>query len=92
MDNANTNDVKTDRLRIVLDCPPGAVRPDTLLAFVLIGTPLKVSDFIVTSKCFGSWTFELEENKNEQYVNSRNIIGNTITLLYHQSSIRYGEW
>ena len=77
---------------IVLDCAPGSMRPDDVLKLVLDNTELTSDDFVITSKLFGSWTFELNENKNEIYLKHKSAIGETIKKMFEHGFIRYGEW
>jgi len=62
------------KIHIILDCPPGAIRPDDVLQNVLESTQLEITDFDIISKFFGAWTFELAEDKREIYENCKNSI------------------
>ncbi|QKF94220.1 hypothetical protein QKU48_gp0762 [Fadolivirus algeromassiliense] len=78
--------------RIELDCPPGSTRPDTCLSIVLSGLELTEDDFVITSKFFGEWTFELKQEKNETYLKLKKEISERIKKLHDQGFIRYGSW
>ena len=84
--------LKMVQYKISLDCPPGYVRPDKLLPITLQGTELKPEDFEITSRVFGSWTFELNLVKNDLYSSCWKNIKEEIENLYYAGRIRYGEW
>ncbi len=78
--------------QIVIDCAPGSMRPDDILKLVLDNTDLTSSDFTITSKFFGEWTFVLDESKNDIYNTHKHDIGETMKNMNHNGLIRYGEW
>ena len=80
------------KIQIILDCSPGATRPDNILKNVLESTQLEITDFNIISKCFGAWTFELAEDKREIYENCENLIVSKIKNAYNDGLIRYAEW
>jgi dimeric dUTPase (all-alpha-NTP-PPase superfamily) len=79
-------------IQILLDCPPGIIRPNNVLENILVSTTLEVSDFEITSKCFGAWTFELSEEKRKIYEDYENLIITKIKDAYNDGLIRYAEW
>ncbi len=79
-------------IQIILDCPPGINRPDNILEMLLTATELKTSDFNIISKVFGSWTFELAEDKKEIYEKYEDAIIIKIKKVYANGLIRYAEW
>jgi hypothetical protein len=40
---------------------------------ILASTQLKLAEFKIVSKCFGAWTFELYEDKEDIYENKKEI-------------------
>jgi len=94
------------KIHIILDCPPGAMRPDSVLENILASTQLELADFNIVNKCFGAWTFELSEDKKEIYQNKKEIYQDkkeiyqnckdlVITKIkdaYKNGLIRYAEW
>jgi hypothetical protein len=77
---------------IVLDCEPGYPRPNDILTTVLRDTELTNDDFSITLKCFGAWTFNINNNKVEEFHKYFDIIGKAITSAEIHGRIRYGEW
>lgn len=87
----------TDRVEeqsIELDCPPGNPRPGDLFPGVLRGTGLTPSDFALTSKLFGNWTWHLTNPaKSDLFEEVRyTSIKERVEALYHAGCIRYGSW
>jgi hypothetical protein len=87
------------KIHIILDCPPGAMRPNDVLENILASTQLELADFKIVSKSFGEWTFELSEDKKEIYQNKKEIYENCKDLIiikikdaYKNGLIRYAEW
>lgn len=78
--------------QIVIDCQPGSMRPDGILTSVLDGTELTSTDFTITRKFFGEWTFVLNESKNNIYDIYKNNIGATLKNMNAQGYVRYAEW
>ncbi len=78
--------------QIVIDCPPGSIRPDDILKLVLNATELTSTDFKVTTKMFGEWTFVLDESKNSIYETHKDDIGTIMRKMNSEGYIRYGEW
>lgn len=77
---------------VEIDCPPGKMRPDDILKMVLKNLEITIDDFIVDSKSFGSWTFKLNEEKNEIYKLSIDIIKERIINFYRNGLIRYASY
>ena len=71
------------KIQIILDCPPGAMRPDNVLA----STQLELADFKIVSKCFGEWTFELSKNKEEIYQNKEELSKNKEEIYQNKKEI-----
>lgn len=84
--------MNSESLTIELDCPPGMVRPDTLLPSVIADTGLTPDDFKVTSKSFGCWVFECDKNKEQLYLANEIKIEKKVKDLYHSGRIRFGSW
>lgn len=80
------------KIYIILDCPPGAIRPDNVLENILASTQLEPIDFNIVDKCFGAWTFELNEDKKEIYEDCKDLIITKIKDVYKDGLIRYAEW
>jgi len=80
------------KIHIILDCSPGVMRPDNVLENILASTQLELADFKIVSKCFGEWTFELSEDKEEIYENCKDLIIIKIKDAYKNGLIRYAEW
>jgi hypothetical protein len=78
--------------QLVLDCPPGASRPDSLLPSILDGTGVSLSGTEPDSKVFGSWTWSIPNDQAAAYKAARKMIEDRVKALYHQGCIRYGEW
>lgn len=75
---------------IVLDCPPGIVRPDMLLSTVLEGTTISTVE--ASSKVFGSWVFNFQHIDKELWDAQLDTISGRIQKLYENGAIRYGSW
>src|SRR5262249_33630761 len=88
----------TDRYHnfsIELDCPPGSPRPNDLIAGVLRGTGLLVSDFDTGNPFFGHQTWILKpgsEDKDTAFTSNKPLFKTRITALYNRGAIRYGTW
>jgi hypothetical protein len=78
--------------RILLDCPPGPVRPGDLFPKVIEATGLEVTDFVELSRFFGCWSWALKPERDALYIDVRGTIAARIKNLYHAGQIRYGEW
>lgn len=78
---------------IAIDCPPGITRPDNVLEIVLANTKLKSSNFTVTTKSFGEWTFVLNNDcSSNDFFDCLPTIKKSLTNCYKKGQIRYAEW
>lgn len=77
---------------IELDCPPGSPRPGDLLPQVLAGTGVELKPEDTVSRFFGNWTWVIPEEQVKAFEESRELIKERITDLYHRGMIRYGSW
>ena len=75
---------------IVLDCPPGRLRPDDLLEMALRDTGLTTVE--ASTKLFGEWTFDFAHVPAEQWSACRPTLEANITRLFREGYIRYGSW
>lgn len=84
--------LNSEPLIIELDCPPGMIRPDSILPSVLVDTGLTSDDFKIISKSFGCWEFECDKSKEQLYIANEAKIGKKIQDLFHSGRIRFGSW
>jgi hypothetical protein len=77
---------------LILDCPPGATRPNDVLKEILYGLELNEKDFVVVSKGFGEWTFQVSSEKEDYYVSQLPVIVPRIKNAYDTGMIRYADW
>ena len=77
---------------LVIDCPPGSMRPDGILSLVLQDTELTPKDFTITRKFFGEWTFVLNESRNDIYEKYKHDIGTKLKKMNAEGYVRYAEW
>jgi hypothetical protein len=79
---------------IELDCPPGGIRPNDLIAGVLKDTGMEASDFDTGAPFFGhqTWVLKASANKDEMFSASKPTFKSRITDLYNSGIIRYGTW
>lgn len=78
---------------IIIDCPPGSKRADSIFNDILSKTNLTINDFINISNTFGECKFQLQnENKIDDYIANIPIFQKELTSYYLNSSIRYAEW
>jgi len=77
---------------IDIDCPPGPLRPNAVLQWVLQGSSLAPEDFDNTGRTFGNWTFVPKPEKLDEYGTQRNHIKARIIEAYEHGFIRYGSW
>jgi hypothetical protein len=82
------------KFSIELDCPPGNPRPGDLIAGVLKGTGIEVSDFETGDPFFGhqTWVLKSSANKDGKFIESKPLFKERITGLYNNGTIRYGTW
>lgn len=78
--------------QLILDCPPGKIRPNDVLKIIIDGLDLIEEDFKVISKSFGAWTFEISPEKNLYYASQLSKIINRVKNAYSSGLIRYAEW
>ncbi len=81
-----------DEYEISLDVAPFNPRPDTLMPCVSQNTNLKFDDFVLTSTCFGCWTYKCNKNKHNDYIANIDVIEKNIITLYNSGKIRAGSW
>lgn len=78
---------------ITIDCPPGNTRPDNVLSNVLVNTKLNCTNFTLTCKSFGEWTFVLNDDCNSNdFIESLQYIKISLNNCYKNGQIRYAEW
>ena len=81
-----------DNYYLKIDCPPGLVKPDTILSTILLNTDLTINDFKNTSCCFGEWTFNIYENKIDLFKLHFDEIVTKLKKSYASGQIRYAEF
>ena len=78
---------------IVIGCAPGIIRPNNILENILAKyNDLLITDFEITSKNFGDWTFHIKEDKEEIFNKYLSEIIEKLQELYNKNTIRYAEW
>lgn len=78
---------------IIIGCAPGTVRPNNILENILVKyNDLSITDFEITSKNFGDWTFNIKEDKEEIFNKYLSEIIEKLKELYNKNIIRYAEW
>lgn len=97
--NAKVSPVKERTIstmyEIAIDCNPGTVRPDKILEQLIAeisDTELTVDDFIITSKMFGEWVFELYSDKDEIYKRNQDKISKILSDYHVSKKIRYARF
>ena len=78
------------KFTLVIDCPPGNIRPDDIAKQVLENTDIILDE--AKSKVFGEWTWDIPEQYTETYQKNQKLIGERLTKLYNNGAIRYAEW
>lgn len=78
------------KFELVIDCPPGATRPDGIATQVLQDTGIVLNEPV--SCLFGSWTWEISEDYSELYEKNKKLIGDRLKELYSNGIIRYAAW
>ena len=76
--------------QIVLDCPPGRIRPDDLLSQALKDTGIEPVE--ASTKVFGEWAFDFSHVPVDKWKACRETLKRNITGLYNNGHIRRGEW
>ena len=85
--------MSNDKCYITIDCPPGSTRPDNILLSVLNNTKLNSDNFTITSKSFGEWVFQLNEECNpNDYMEILPLVKQRLTTYYKEGKVRYAEW
>lgn len=77
---------------LVIDCPPGNPRPIDILSDLCFNCSLDQANFVLKSRFFGAWSWEVEENYLETYKLKIDDIGKYLKNSYHSGEIRYAEW
>jgi hypothetical protein len=77
---------------IAIDCAPGPIRPDHLIAEVIAGTGLPSQE--PCSKCFGNWTWDYSQvpGIDVLWPLVKPVLGERIQALHARGKIRYGSW
>jgi hypothetical protein len=75
---------------IELDCAPGALRPDALIADVIKDTGLPLRESV--SRFFGNYTWDYSDIDPETWNTANPTIKTRIEALYNLGAIRYGSW
>ena len=73
---------------IILDCPPGMVRPDWVIGRAIANTTLTVVESC--SKFFGSWTFDYSHVPAKEWDAARDTILENLEKLLDNNVIRHG--
>lgn len=85
--------MSNNKYYIIIGCPPGIVRPDSILSNVLVDTKLNSNNFTVTCKSFGEWTFVLNDDCNSiDFIECLPTIKSSLTKCHKSGQIRYAEW
>lgn len=79
----------TDQV-IELDCPPGVLRPGSLLGGVTMGLGLPLKDPI--SRVFGAWTWDYSDVPLDIWNEAVPTLEQRIKKLYAIGHIRFGRW
>lgn len=86
-------DARYKTYSIELDCAPGSIRPNDLIAGVLKDSGLNVDDFTTGKPFFGHQIWILKDNgKDEIFTNAKVLFKERIEVLYYDGVIRYGTW
>ena len=75
---------------IELDCPPGSIRPDSLLPDVIKDLGLEEREAV--SSFFGNWTWDYNDVPEDTWLAAKPTLAERITALYNSGLIRYGSW
>lgn len=75
---------------IGIDCPPGEPRPDFFFPKVLRRSGLRVSDFVLKSKFYGAWTWEIKSSpeKCEIFLRQRSLFRSRLVALVQKAVVR----
>jgi hypothetical protein len=75
---------------IGIDCPPGEPRPGALFPKVLSKSGLRVSDFEITGKLYGAWTWKLKPSTEKRviFLGKRRLFYRRLASLVAQNVIR----
>lgn len=91
---------------LVIDCVPGALRPDAVLKMVLTddvpdfeeedallyNDTISETDFTLISANFGEWKYAVYKDKELLFELHLPKIADRLANLYRSSLIRYAEW
>ena len=77
---------------ISIDCRPNTARPDTYLKIICENIGMNESDFVLTSKTFGEWTWKVNPEGNEKYSSGYDTIERLVTQWHREGKIRYASW
>jgi hypothetical protein len=81
---------------LIIDCPPGKIRPNNILENILYqlepNNKLTINDFIKVSCFCGEWKFMLYKNKETEYEKQLIKIIHILEILYKNGTIRYAEY
>ena len=89
---------------IIIDCKPGLIRPNNVLEMVLHDdtkndlknetkdTVLTIDDFLLESKTFGEFKYNILKEKKQVFEDNLPKIVNALKGLYNCGIIRYAEW
>ena len=77
---------------LIIDCPPGLIRPNNVLSSILSDTGLNDGDFKNTACNFGEWTFNLYDDKIELFKINFDSIVERLKNKYSAGIIRYAEF
>lgn len=67
------------------------IRPDSLLCDLIKNTDLTIEDFTLVSVLFGRWTYEVSDNKKNDYLIAKQLIYKRLVNLFNQGMISGGE-
>lgn len=76
------------RQTIIIDCPPGIVRPDWVIGDAIANTTLTVVE--ACSKLFGSWTFDYSHVSAKEWDSAMDTVHQNLVKLHDNNVIRYG--
>jgi hypothetical protein len=90
----------SDTHYIIIDCKPGSIRPNNVLEMVLHDdlknetkdTVLTIDDFLLESKTFGEFKYNILKEKEQLFEENLPKIVDALKGLYNCGIIRYTEW
>ena len=77
---------------IELDCAPGGIRPDALIAEVMKSSGVEYDGRQPISRFFGNWKWDFSDIPDATWNKASAIFKERIEKLYSSGIIRYGSW